>query len=61
MRQTVDRALSLGAKAYIHKPLDLDDYKEAVCGMVHKWVPARQGHRAMAASEEHGKKTTGGR
>ena len=34
----VDRALSLGAKEYVHKPLDLDDYKDAVCGMVHKWV-----------------------
>ena len=35
----VDRALSLGAKEYVHKPLDLDDYKDAVCEMVHKWVP----------------------
>jgi CheY-like chemotaxis protein len=34
----VDRALSLGAKEYVHKPLDLDDYKDAVCGMVHQWV-----------------------
>jgi chemotaxis family two-component system response regulator Rcp1 len=35
----VDRALSLGAKEYVHKPLDLDDYRDTVCEMVHKWVP----------------------
>jgi CheY-like chemotaxis protein len=35
----VDRALSLGAREYIYKPMDLDDYKEAVCRMVHRWVP----------------------
>ena len=35
----VDRALSLGAKEYVHKPMDLDDYKNAVCGMIRKWVP----------------------
>ena len=34
----VGRALSLGAKAFVHKPLDLDDYKTAVTGMVQKWV-----------------------
>ena len=34
----IDRALSLGAKAFVHKPLDLDDYKTAVTGMVQKWV-----------------------
>jgi chemotaxis family two-component system response regulator Rcp1 len=35
----VDRALSLGAKDYVHKPMDLDEYKDAVCEMVRKWVP----------------------
>jgi two-component system, chemotaxis family, response regulator Rcp1 len=34
----VGRALSLGAKDFVHKPLDLDDYKTAVTGMVHKWA-----------------------
>jgi len=34
----VDRALSLGAREYVYKPLDLDDYKDAVCGIVHRWV-----------------------
>jgi chemotaxis family two-component system response regulator Rcp1 len=34
----VDRAFSLGAREFIHKPLDLDDYKTAVSGMVQKWT-----------------------
>ncbi len=34
----VGRALSLGAKDFVHKPLDLDDYKCAVTGMVEKWA-----------------------
>jgi two-component system, chemotaxis family, response regulator Rcp1 len=36
--QDVGRALSLGAKDFVRKPLDLDDYKTAVTGMVHKWT-----------------------
>jgi chemotaxis family two-component system response regulator Rcp1 len=42
----VGRALSLGAKEFIHKPLDLDDYKTAVAGMFQKWV----GHSSAVAS-----------
>ena len=34
-----NRAMTLGAFEYVHKPMDLDDYKIAVCGMVQKWVP----------------------
>jgi CheY-like chemotaxis protein len=34
----VGRVLSLGAKDFVHKPLDLDDYKTAVTGMVRKWT-----------------------
>jgi len=34
----VGRVLSLGAKEFVHKPLDLDDYKAAVTGMVQKWA-----------------------
>ena len=33
-----DRAFSLGAREFIHKPTDLDDYKTAVNGMVLKWT-----------------------
>lgn len=34
----VSRALSLGAKDFIHKPMDLDEYKTAVSGMFRKWA-----------------------
>jgi two-component system, chemotaxis family, response regulator Rcp1 len=34
----VNRAFSLGAKEFIPKPLDLDDYKTAVTGIVRKWT-----------------------
>jgi CheY-like chemotaxis protein len=34
----VDRVLSLGAKDFVRKPLDLDDYKTAVTQMVEKWA-----------------------
>jgi chemotaxis family two-component system response regulator Rcp1 len=36
----VDRAFSLGANEYVNKPMDLDDYKSTVCGMVQKWAPS---------------------
>jgi hypothetical protein len=28
----------LGAKEFVHKPIDLKDYKIAVCRMVRKWA-----------------------
>lgn len=34
----VGRVLSLGAKDFVHKPLDLDDYKTVVTRMVRKWT-----------------------
>jgi len=34
----VNRAFSLGAREFVHKPIDLDDYKTAVSGMVQKWT-----------------------
>jgi CheY-like chemotaxis protein len=34
----VKRAFSLGAREFVHKPLDLDEYKTAVSGMVQKWT-----------------------
>jgi DNA-binding response OmpR family regulator len=34
----VSRAFSLGAKEFVHKPMELDEYKAAVCGMVQKWT-----------------------
>jgi CheY-like chemotaxis protein len=37
----LNRAFSLGANEFIHKPLDLDDYKGAVTGIVRKWAAPR--------------------
>ena len=34
----VDRAYSLGAREFVRKPMDLDEYKTAVSGMVQKWT-----------------------
>jgi len=42
------RALAMGARAYIHKPMDLDAYAEALRGMVEKW--ALQSDRGEAAT-----------
>ena len=36
------RAFSLGAFECVHKPIDLDDYKTAVCGMVQKWAAPKE-------------------
>jgi DNA-binding response OmpR family regulator len=33
-----DRALSLGADEFVHKPMDIDEYRNAVSGMVQKWA-----------------------
>jgi len=38
----VSRAFLLGAQEFIHKPMDLDEYKTAVSGMVQKWTAPRQ-------------------
>jgi two-component system, chemotaxis family, response regulator Rcp1 len=34
----VNRAYTLGAREFVHKPMDLDDYKTVVTGMVQKWT-----------------------
>jgi CheY-like chemotaxis protein len=39
----VSRAFSLGANEYVHKPMDLDDYKTTVCGIMKKWAPRGEG------------------
>jgi chemotaxis family two-component system response regulator Rcp1 len=40
----IRRALALGAREVIHKPIDMQAFIDAVCGIVRKW--ARAGHRA---------------
>jgi CheY-like chemotaxis protein len=32
------RALELGARDYVRKPIDIDDYTHAVWGMIEKWA-----------------------
>jgi DNA-binding response OmpR family regulator len=38
----VSSAFSLGAQDFIHKPMDLDEYKTAVSLMILKWVPSEE-------------------
>ena len=33
-----ERTLSLGAKEYVHKPMDMVGYRDAVLGMVRNWA-----------------------
>jgi len=33
-----DRALELGAREFIHKPTDLEEFTDAVCQIVQKWA-----------------------
>jgi CheY-like chemotaxis protein len=35
----VQRALSLGAREYVQKPIGFEPYAEAVRGMVERWIP----------------------
>ena len=37
-----ERAFSLGADEFVHKPMDLDVYKAAVCSMIQKWAPREE-------------------
>jgi CheY-like chemotaxis protein len=34
----LDRAFALGVREYVHKPMELDAFKQAVCRMVQKWA-----------------------
>jgi len=38
----VERTLSMGAKEYIHKPMDMVGYRNAVLGMVRNWAMPEQ-------------------
>lgn len=41
-----DRAFSLGASGFVRKPMELDEYRHAVCGMIQKWVAFDDGDGA---------------
>ena len=45
------RALSMGAREYVTKPMDLDEYSSAVRGMVERWA-LRTAKNATAAAGE---------
>ena len=32
------RSLALGAREFVSKPMDLDEFSDAVCGIVEKWA-----------------------
>ena len=36
------QSLALGAREFVHKPIGLEAYKQAVLSMIEKWVPNRQ-------------------
>jgi len=35
----IRQALAFGAREVVHKPIDIRSFREAVCGIVHKWAP----------------------
>jgi DNA-binding response OmpR family regulator len=45
------RALSMGARDYVIKPMDLDEYSSAVRGMVERWALRTAKNAAATASE----------
>ncbi len=47
----IKRALALGAREYVQKPMDIQAYKDAVWSMVEKWAtPANLGADGAGAS-----------
>jgi CheY-like chemotaxis protein len=39
MRESgTERTLSLGAREYVHKPMDMPGYRKTVIGMVRNWA-----------------------
>jgi len=45
------RALAMGAREYVIKPMDLDEYSELVRGMVGRWALRTEKSDAAAAGE----------
>jgi DNA-binding response OmpR family regulator len=48
------RALAMGAREYVIKPMDLDEYSGAVRGMVEKWALRPEKNSVAAAAESPG-------
>jgi two-component system, chemotaxis family, response regulator Rcp1 len=50
-QRDMQRALALGAREYVQKPMNLEAYKKAVLGIIEKWVrPENNGAEGAAAS-----------
>ena len=45
-----EQALALGAREYIQKPLDIQAFRDAVCGIIERWVVRKQGGAASRAA-----------
>ncbi len=43
------RALELGARDYVRKPIDIDDYTHAVFGMIDKWATPKNNSEVYRA------------
>jgi two-component system, chemotaxis family, response regulator Rcp1 len=44
----IERAFSLGADEFVHKPMDLDVYKTTVCSMIQKWAPREESNAPVS-------------
>ena len=44
------RALALGAREYVQKPMNLGDYKEAIWGILERWARTEKGGAEGAAA-----------
>src|ERR1700681_155860 len=42
-QRDIQRAIALGAREYIQKPMNLQAYKQAVLGMIEKWARPENG------------------
>ena len=42
----IENALVLGAREFVQKPLDIEAFTQAVCGMVEKWAMPKRGTKA---------------
>jgi DNA-binding NtrC family response regulator len=48
--EEVEEALSLGACQYVQKPMDVQAFTDAVCGMILKWAEPPQGQADQAST-----------
>jgi CheY-like chemotaxis protein len=48
--EEVEEALSLGACQYVQKPMDVQAFTDAVCGMILKWAEPPQGKASQAST-----------